>query len=404
MFLNWRGIVLGSAIVIFLCFSGYANDLYARAQPSYQFDKALEEVADCTSEENAPVCARPSVRELLSMKGGAEVMDALSDRITAQQCHYIGHVVGQQSFLKSRSIEGAIAQCNRTCDSACVHGIIGESFAQELGLGSPDDAPDFDLKHLSPAELREIGTKLCESPETCHGVGHALFQIFGEFEPGLAICRDVGTDTTELYCYQGLFMEYADVLYSRNMRPVADVEYPTLETLDSLCSLPTFEERRSCFRYFPRMVISTLEKNGSSPTQAMTRLREICASYEEKDDEIACVVGIGVYSSYALAANPQEAVRACERFTEPMDQSSCNLGQISVATQDRQPKVLAYCAAVSNQSLKASCFQAVFFFLNRLGVEMKGAELLCPNDSVCEAEVKNYLLDPIQQIREKYAS
>lgn len=395
MFFRWfdvRGFLLGLMLVVIV-----AGAYVAYAWPSISFMIAVTRAQTCANEGSGLECVKPYVRDLLALKSGAEVMNALSENLTAQQCHYVGHVVGQQIFhTKGDDIEAAIASCNRMCDSACVHGIIGEAFLTELGY----DDPDFDFKHLSADDIRTVGRRLCSVPQACHGVGHSLFQAYLELEPALAVCRDITDNQYLYYCYQGIFMEYADIVSSRNMRDVSGVEVPTIETLDSLCDLPESEERDSCFRYFPRIAVATFEKKGLSSSEALKHVRNTCTFRFVNTGRIACIAGIGVYSAYFIAENQHEAMRVCDRFLpNELDRAACTIGLVSVATQDRQQKVITYCRRLSDVPLlQTSCYHAVFYFLNRLGTPMEEARQLCANDDACLRGAEKYQRNPWNEL------
>jgi hypothetical protein len=382
-----KGFLLGWVLVgIFL------GTYFFVFSPRAKVHAALETVAGCVDKENDVVCARPSIKEMLSFLDGGEIMQVLSQRLDPRQCHYFGHVVGQQLYVKDGTVERSIDQCNRLCDSACIHGVIGAAFAEGLGNDNPET--DIDLAHLSPDEVAKVGKKLCSEPELCHGVGHSIFQAYGAFKPALDMCRQAAPPERRSYCYHGLFMEYADIISSRNMQTISGIEMPTFEEVIKICNLSAFDQRRSCFRYFPRMVITVLTENRFSPSRAITRFKEICDTFPVLDDRVACVAGFGVYSSYSVVRDPESAVRICEAFDSKIDKAACHVGQISVATQDRQSAVIKYCSFIPNQELQKSCYQGIFFYLNRLATPKEEAFALCGGNSLCEAETKRVEIDP----------
>ncbi len=396
------GIIIGFSIVAVASLGLFVS----RALPE-RYDAALARVVACTDAKNATTCSRPAVQKLLNLESAAKIMDDVAVRLTPQQCHYVGHVVGQQLFKRNRDVENSISRCSRACNSSCVHGIIGQAFAEELGLESADNSENLDFQHLASDEIQGVGQRLCMSTATCHGVGHVLFQVYGKFEPGLAMCKEIAAgQKNRVDCYHGVFMEYADILSSREIRQTPGVEYPTSESLSSLCSRwPTLEEKISCFPYFPRMVIPTLQKGGSSLAEATSRLREICKSYPRRDDRAACIFGIGVSSWYSsLALESHNTTGVCQEFSELLDQTACNLGQVSAFTREREPRVVSYCAALPDDGLRASCFQAVFYYLNRLDIPAQEAAELCKDDSVCIRESKNYKVVPLEQILKGFDS
>ena len=357
------------------------------------FSTGLKAIGECTNEANGTMCARPAVVALLETHSGEEITRAIDAQFTPQQCHYMGHVVGQESYNKLGDVEAAIEQCGRDCDSACIHGVIGEAFAEELGLGSSEEAQDIDLAHLDPEQMKVIGSRLCVSPTACHGVGHALFQIYGRFEPALEMCREVTSDGWKPnFCYQGAFMEYADILSSRNARPIDGIGYPTLNELVQLCDLPTMTEVRACFRYFPRMVVQTLKHEGVSLEDGKRRLLEICLAYLPEKRH-ACIAGFGVYSAYNILTDTAEAVRICHQFDSVADQAACSLGITSVATEERQGRIMAYCMAIPDTVLQEYCFHDVFYYLNRLRVPRAASRRLCNGLPACEAQADRYAVD-----------
>lgn len=361
----------------------------------------LSNIESCLQEENAVMCSRPLIQKMLESRTGAEVMAEISGVLSPQECHYIGHVVGQQSYVKYEDLESAIGQCDRECDSACVHGAIGEALIEGLGLGRPEEIVDVDFQHLSGEEIQSIGKKLCSSPQTCHGVGHALFQVYKDFEPALDTCAEFGEENNRRsYCAQAVFMEYADIISSRNMRNAESVEYPTLESVSRMCDEIRPSDRRSCFRYFPRVYILVHELSGYTTREARAMLGEHCQSYARVEDRIGCMTGIGVYSSYSIVTDKERAVRTCLAFPELLDQAACNFGLISVASQDRQKETLAFCAAIPHRDLRGDCFKQVFYFFNRLGTDPKTAAPLCNGDEQCLEGSRKYLIEPSEMIRQ----
>src|SRR5262249_29525738 len=149
-----------------------------------------------------------------------------------QDCHYIGHVLGQEVYWKHQDIEAALNECDRACDSACIHGAVGEAFAKALGLSSPEEEKTFDLEHLSKADIETVGQKLCTTTEACHGVGHIIFQTMGTIPSAMAECEKISPKSRS--CFAGVGMEYADILSDRNTRNLPNVTFPSTSTLPTL--------------------------------------------------------------------------------------------------------------------------------------------------------------------------
>lgn len=391
-FFDVRGILLGCVTVGVILGVQF---LYTEWWPSHVFRSALTNVSDCARETDGVGCARPEVKKLLELTSGDNLMNKLSSRSGPMWCHYVGHVVGQQILTKYGDVEVAISQCNRACDSACLHGIIGQSFAVELGV----DYESLDFAHLSTDEIRVVGKQLCKTIGTCHGVGHALFQIYQEFKPSFAVCREIAGSMLN-QCYNGVTMEYADILSSRSMNSPAEIEHPDEDSLRSLCNFPSLAEMRACFRYFPRMAYTTLEPKGFSEPQSLEFVKSVCESYEETRARTACFSGIGSSGSYLVLTDMAGALKSCQQLGSQQAEASCIIGKLAVATEDRTQPLVSYCAAMSSVPMRTICYQGLFFFLNRIGTPMERMREICrSDDAVCEQGLKNLNVDPMEQIR-----
>lgn len=402
MKISRRGLVIALLVVIAASLSGYTAQFLISNRVS-PFERALAGIALCAQQKEAVACSRVFVRKVLDMKSGLDVVDAVAATVSPLQCHYVVHVVGQELFAREQSVEGAISQCNRICDSACVHGAIGAAFSDALSVSSSTAGSDLDLDHLTEEEMRKIGRELCTSADNCHGVGHAVFQTVAELGRSMSTCAGIVQEPMSSFCYTGAAMEYADILSSRNMTPVPGVSTPSLDELDTFCDQPLLTQRRACFRYFPRVVIETLTKEGLTKAQAYKRVPEICESYTDDQNRIGCYIGIGAYNTYLILTDKPAAVRACSEFSNEQDQAACFLGEITVAVEDRQNLLIPYCGILPTERLRGACYQQVFFFINRTGGSMENADKLCPAGSnVCLEGLKNYKQDSWELVRTNF--
>ena len=88
-----RGLAIGGVIVCVLLLIMAARTYWL--SPENRLETVLNNIESCIEERNATVCSRPFIEEALSFVQGRNVLDELEKRFTEQQCHYIGHVVGQ---------------------------------------------------------------------------------------------------------------------------------------------------------------------------------------------------------------------------------------------------------------------------------------------------------------------
>jgi hypothetical protein len=364
-----------------------------------QYAAPLASIRACGGESNPIMCSRPIVKKLLESNQASEIIDVLEERFGPERCHYVGHVVGQMTFVMNQSVELSLSQCGRACDSACVHGVIGEAFVEELGLGSPEEEADVDFQHLSPGELITVGRRLCASAQTCHGVGHAVFQMTPDLSEAMSICKQIMQPGGSA-CYNGVAMEYADILASRNMREVSRMKLPDVNTIASVCTeLPSTIQERSCFRYYPRMVIEALKSAGYTEEQGYDEVEKICESYTSNLTKTACFSGIGSYNAYYVLNDQPKATRICEAISGPRNQAACYFGQIAVAVEERQNKLIQYCGILPDQKFQSLCYQTVFYYLDKFELPADNAIEQCGSgNSLCEEARKNYMTEPWDEI------
>ncbi|HVU75225.1 MAG TPA: hypothetical protein VHD38_00065 [Candidatus Paceibacterota bacterium] len=366
--------------------------IYQHVWPADPFLAGMAKVKKCAQlSRNAPLCAQPAIRSMLDVASGTEIIHTFEKQLTPAQCHYMGHVVGQQSYIKYQGLEKALAQCDNTCESSCIHGAVGEAFEEELGVGTTN----LDLKHLSAADIERIGTQLCKEAEPCHGVGHVLFQAYLKFAPALEECQKVASPENANFCFGGVFMEYADQLNARSLHPTSDVGYPRSFDLPSFCtSQKTIHERRACFLYFPRVVWAVI---GGERDPAVARTASMCETYDPLDRS-ACFAGIGAFNSYNISTQFDSAQAGCALYPDFGDQASCNSGVITFDVGSDNTAVFAYCHALSTEKLQAVCYQNIFYKLSQRGASLKDVLPYCKNDERCLSEQANYAVDPASMI------
>ena len=396
--------IIGALCVILIFLIAYA--VRGSWRPQSAFAAGISEIKDCMAQQDAITCAEPVVKQLLSIATASQIVDALSKTLPPQQCHYAGHVVGEQVYLKYQSIGEAMAECDLTCDSACVHGAVGEAFAQVLGITSTSttsntgDTSGMSMpgmampgmgSDLTVQQITQAGKQLCTSSDTCHGVGHTLFEYFQKFEPAFSECRQVAGSSRVTPCYNGVVMEYADDLSSRNFLPSENVSAPDPLKLSSFCERTDIQESRACFRYFPRIALATLAPSGQSQSQILSRVQQICTSYTDHAYRDACIAGLGSYDSYSVVSDPTAAAQFCESLGDPRDEAACVLGSIDVGIEDRQQNLMSFCGSLTVSSTQESCYQDMFHFSSVHGATSTSA--ICGESTACMEGLQQYNLD-----------
>ena len=363
------------------------------------FAADLNSIKGCQAEKSPIICSLPYIRHMLTLRTGAEVMKGIAQTVTYPQCHFEGHAVGQQLYARNHDMEASIMQCGRECDSACLHGIIGEAFTEDLGFGYSSTSDGFDLQHINRNDLHKYGAELCRTAEACHGVGHIVFQIAKSVGAGMKLCEDFAPKNTLSTCYNGVIMEYADVLTSRSSREQKGVTAPPISTLKSFCLLPTSDRSRACFRYFARFVVATLKPVGYSLADALKETRRICESYPKGENRLACMASIGSYNNSLSLTNPAAARDVCTVFADKHDEASCILGQVYTAISDRKEGLARYCSSLPKPDIRYVCYQGLFHYAFWVGENMTSAGTLCAaGNEACQAGLQAYRVDSFEVI------
>ncbi len=351
------------------------------------FQSSLSAIRECASGRDIIPCSRPFIRDMLRERSADSILTEIERLdLPSNQCHYVAHLVGQELYLELQDTERAIAACTDACNAACAHGVIGEAFRIELGL---DEYAD--LGHLSADEIQTMGQRLCTSRENfrarnmCHGVGHALFLAQKSFESA-PICSLIASGEPQIDCYRGLYMEYTDLLSSRSTwQESYDVDFPTIDTLSTLCDRPTPEEVDACFYYFPIAVRQTYRNEGideGREKSLLLRVLPLCNSLVAPEKRRACAYGYGATAYEKLISNAGDAVRTCARFSDVTAQDACTAGMFSLALEySLFEPAIAYCVA-SDPARKEACYEALFGKVSALSRSIDEIERLCPLDDV----------------------
>lgn len=330
----------------------------------------------CLTQSDFIPCIRPIVKSFTISPDLKEFISLLSEQVPALQCHNVLHIVGHELYELHGNVEAALQQCSRICQSACAHGVLGSAFSKEIGM----DDVGFDVAHLNSEAVRSLGRRLCSSGSTCHGVGHALFQLYQEFEPALSTCRDIAPDGINTFrCYRGVYMEYADVISERSAWEETKVARLSVSALDSLCTQGSISQREACFLYYPRIVIYTLKNEGRTTQEALAYIRARCESLDSTN-RYACISGSGAFSSDVVYYDPNKARAICMSYTDKEDTKACVDGMVSVASEflEHTKKVIDFCTTLDDQTLQKMCYQ-IRFALAKEANTLDDVERFCSN-------------------------
>lgn len=388
-----------SALLLFIVVLGilFTRPYIVSSWQGYVFEREMKAVEKCTRvTESVVTCARPHVQRLMSLRPASEIMDMFSDRFSNIRCHYVGHIVGQELYRQSESEELAFEQCGVSCESACMHGAVGEALMSSVGISEADVDG---LIHIDEAQLLNIGRRMCDN-DSCHGVGHAFFQAYDDFNPALKLCDTVADGAKRERCARGVFMEYSNVLASRSVWEDAPQEIDRASLYDMCTDLKPGVDKEACYYYLPGLLLGILQKQAGALTERekIQTMLGICDSVLTKDKNL-CINGVGVHFFSYLLMNSSEALNICESYEKKSEQAACAYGMLSLAleTGDRE-RIFAYCTAFSESSVQRSCYQSIFHIAGRGKAENLSLRPYCVGSAACLSASTRALENPFNYI------
>ena len=340
-------------------------------------------------------CLHPIVADLLSHYSTGDVFAALeassSPEILVQHCHAVGHVIGEETYSRARSVEDALTQCTESCRYACTHGVVGEAVAKEIGINGEGD----DIAHADVYTIQKLGKKYCATPSMCHAMGHILFTKFQEYNDSLATCDAIATHGEREYCYQGVFMESVggdqSLLFSKNnTEPPDDYGYP--------CNRVDAKYAHACFRYLTSFQKQLFDAHGINSTEDRLHAEVVACNAFSGTTHQYCIEGLAFNNWRYFMANTDIAQRFCDAFTGDKEKS-CVLG-IVVAMSDffYRDDAVKFCSGIEEEG-QQTCFNAAFQIIEeKLSLpEMEDVCAKSENTSRCMTAldaygvVRNYL-------------
>lgn len=292
---------------IFALYYFYVNDKTAPVVYSVsQFDTCYNQIKLKSNNSNAKgqliSCYKGVAHNLLSVENLRNIISQLemrkNDMILIQDCHTIGHLLGQEEYKKTNNIATSLSECTEYCQSGCYHGVVEQYFQDKYANGG-----------ISLTKLQNDINSMCiNKDKTCgdiigdaqHGLGHALMFLTNyNLNKSLTLCGNMDQ------CYYGVFMESSDV--GRNIsNKKKDILYPC-DTINTkyqfacynalstsvfndvknsinLCSQFPIQNQRRCYL--------NVDKNHSVNTKDIVLLKNDCKSIDNVQIKRWCIEGI----------------------------------------------------------------------------------------------------------------
>jgi len=397
-----REIAIAVIVIVVLSLLGYAGGkLYGeRHTPVFQNLAACVSKDPYGTAELNPVCVTQTIRSLLKVYSTAEVMKYISAPTTSREitinCHAIGHVVGQQTFLNTGSVQGALNQCTRDCAFGCIHGVIGAAVVQQLGNDNQD------IEHADIGKIEAIGSTYCaQGADLCHAMGHLLYMNAASETKALVACGAMGQKPTNTEaCYQGVFMEDAGEqsptgpatpLFLSNATATApvsqDYAYP--------CRDIAAPYQHACFMNLFFFQENLFSQHGVAVGEPRLTIEQSTCETLSGTARSDCFEGVGYLLYLTFPDSPYSSYGDyCATLTASSDRKACILGFATNLTGGfSYAPALNYCQSLTDQSERVFCSNAAFQDIHRQKADTN-IPSICEAASApaaCEGAFKSYI-------------
>lgn len=224
-------------------------------------------------------------------------------------CHSEAHDLGVAIMAQTQDVVKAMDTCDTRCTNGCMHGVLGQVFAQ---APNAEGSSDGTAPALSPDSLcTKVMVTQRHKPGNCaHAIGHALMKLHAtKPERALTDCAKFTDRSMEYYCATGVYMGYEEQWDSRVAHHTA-APFP--------CTADT-KFPAACYRYFLRHFT---EDDKPSDEQLLAH----CLSLPDRR-QMGCFHGLGRYFQSTVAKTPSALHRVCEKGSDA-DRVLCIEGAI----------------------------------------------------------------------------
>src|SRR5262245_26880399 len=152
-------------------------------------------------------CMTPWLDAIVMQKSAAAALEAAEElvrngKMSVNDCHIMGHAVGQASWRKERDLGRAFRACTQKCIQGCYHGAV-EAFMID---GPPGET--------TPARVRafcdQLGANSLDRRQCLHGLGHGVMhQYRKDVRAAANACETLGGRREADLCLGGLWMQWA---------------------------------------------------------------------------------------------------------------------------------------------------------------------------------------------------
>lgn len=305
-------------------------------------------------------CLKKTVRDLVKISTTKDLMDFIVATTTptavSSQCHLVAHAIGEETLIKTGSLEDTLTACTPACGYGCEHGAIAAQVAKEFGEVYPGE----ELAHADATELIAIGTSYCErDPVMCHGIGHIARINVDTLTESLQVCDSVATKyQSRDACYRGSFME--DIgsqafAPKTTITPSKNYGYP--------CNTLPAPYLHACYMQIADYQHTLFVQNGVPQAAQTDIMKKVCDRVKGAARDY-CYFGIGYKITFGLGEDKtlRKADPAVCGSLRGYDYVSCIEGvAFGYMTRTRYQEAIQHCdAQTDSYDVRKKCFGIIF--------------------------------------------
>ncbi len=349
-------------------------DSYRARGMERNFTTGLQSCAeDSQGSSELIACTHEIVRSALENRTASELLNDVSSRSMPKpygDCHSVAHVIGQETYRVDPNLEHALSRCSNQCFGGCLHGALGEVMVERLGIR----VDEVDIAHMDTEQIEAVAGKFClgiANTELCHGIGHILYSLTGNFKAATQSCGSIATGEMLDQCVTGVYMQGIggvpnSLVLSESVPSLADVPdddygYP--------CNTIAPDEKRyrhPCFKYLPPyQEILFARKNITERAEKLRIATQACETFG-MPERAYCFEGIGRFLPFYVeqtGTTTEGLVSICAELPNETDRESCAHGHVRILRSYGRPgTALTYCTAIRSETLQDSCFYSFFSY------------------------------------------
>jgi hypothetical protein len=355
-----------------------------------QWTPALKTVptrAQCRSAitENRTPCYQVLLESVLKSQGIDSAMAALTslaatEREVRDNSHMFAHSLGLAAFTTPAELASVFSRCSPGFQSGCYHGVIQAYFLDQHRRSPGTAVGAAEINSLCKDFRAGDGRWLLF--QCAHGLGHGLELIYAHDLPrALAGCDLVSDSWERPACYGGAFME--NIVSVTNPHQTAEgiaggmeemdmsgdmsgmdmsgmdhsdsaSHYKKFDLSDPLYPCSTLEARYGSQCYLIQTSLILFENHGDFAAASRS-----CETVPQSF-RVECFVSLGRDANSYGGGDPALAIRSCANAPEAY-RPWCHVGVVKnrVDITSHPSDGFSYCAALTENSSKVTCYSAV---------------------------------------------